>query len=246
MVGNLPMASLPRHATRDAAVLIAGGGPVGLTTALLLAKHGIVCTLIERRPPRVSSAPKAHVVNPRSLEIFKSLGVDLETLRQSGASRGDAEVSRFMTKLSGTELGHIPLDVGEHEAFKVTPTPLLNIAQPKLESFLAALVSENPRIDYRLGDAWVACRAVKRGVVGRTRFRAPFSSPLMAPTAVCVSFSIFQWTVFQRCVRVSRFISRPICVTSFATGPRFFTGYSTRRWRGPSSPTISIRPGSSR
>jgi 2,4-dichlorophenol 6-monooxygenase len=165
MAGNLPMASLPRHATRDAAVLIAGGGPVGLTTALLLAKHGIACTLIERRPPRVSSAPKAHVVNPRTLEIFRSLGVDFETLRQSGASRGDAEVSRFMTKLSGTELGHIPLDVPEGEALKVTPTPLLNIAQPKLESILAALVSENPYIDYRLGDAWVACRAENGCVV---------------------------------------------------------------------------------
>jgi 2-polyprenyl-6-methoxyphenol hydroxylase-like FAD-dependent oxidoreductase len=159
------MASSYRNPAHDVPVLIAGGGPVGLTMALLLARHGIISTIVERRPPRISSAPKAHVVNPRSLEIFKSLGVDLETLRQSGASRGDAEVSRFMTKLSGTELGHIPLDVGEHEAFKVTPTPLLNIAQPKLESFLAALVSENPRIDYRLGDAWVACRAVKGGVI---------------------------------------------------------------------------------
>ena len=159
------MASSYRNPVHDVPVLIAGGGPVGLTMALLLARHGIISTIVERRPPRISSAPKAHVVNPRSLEIFKSLGVDLETLRQSGASRGDAEVSRFMTKLSGTELGHIPLDVGEHEAFKVTPTPLLNIAQPKLESFLAALVSENPRIDYRLGDAWVACRAEKGGVI---------------------------------------------------------------------------------
>jgi 2-polyprenyl-6-methoxyphenol hydroxylase-like FAD-dependent oxidoreductase len=159
------MASSNRNPGHDVPVLIAGGGPVGLTMALLLARHGVMSTIVERRPPRISSAPKAHVVNPRSLEIFKSLGVDIETLRQNGASRGDTEVSRFMTKLSGTELGHIPLDVGEHQAHKVTPTPLLNIAQPKLESYLAILVSENPRIDYRLGDAWVACRAENGGVV---------------------------------------------------------------------------------
>jgi len=165
MAGKRPMTSLPRPATQDAAVLIAGGGPVGLTMALLLAKHGIASSLIERRPPRASSAPKAHVVNPRSLEIFRSLGMDLGALRRNGASRGDAEVSRFMTKLSGTELGHIPLDVDEREALRITPTPLLNIAQPKLESVLAALVSESPYIDYRLGDAWAACRAEKDGVV---------------------------------------------------------------------------------
>jgi 2-polyprenyl-6-methoxyphenol hydroxylase-like FAD-dependent oxidoreductase len=159
------MASSYRNPAHDVPVLIAGGGPVGLTMALLLAKHGITSTIVERRPPRTSSAPKAHVVNPRSLEIFKSLGIDIETLRQNGASRGDAEVSRFMTRLSGTELGHIPLDVPEHEAHKATPTPLLNIAQPKLESYLAALASENSRIDYRLGDAWVACRAENGGVV---------------------------------------------------------------------------------
>jgi 2,4-dichlorophenol 6-monooxygenase len=159
VAGELAMASSYRNPGFDVPVLIAGGGPVGLTMALLLAHHGIMSTIVERRPPRISSAPKAHVVNPRSLEIFKSLGVDIETLRQNGASRGDAEVSRFMTKLSGIELGHIPLDVDEHEAHKVTPTPLLNIAQPKLEAYLATLVSENPRIDYRLGDAWVACRA---------------------------------------------------------------------------------------
>jgi 2-polyprenyl-6-methoxyphenol hydroxylase-like FAD-dependent oxidoreductase len=159
------MASANRDSRHDVPVLIAGGGPVGLTMALLLARQGIASMIIERRPPRASSAPKAHVVNPRSLEIFRSLGIDTEALRQNGAGRGDAEASRFMTRLSGTELGHIPLDVPECDAREVTPTPLLNIAQPKLEAFLAALVRENPRIDYRLGDAWAACREENGGVV---------------------------------------------------------------------------------
>jgi 2-polyprenyl-6-methoxyphenol hydroxylase-like FAD-dependent oxidoreductase len=133
--------------------------------ALLLAQQGIASTVVERRPPRVSSAPKAHVVNPRSLEIFRSLGVDLETLRRNGASRRDAELSRFMTKLAGVELGHIPLDVPEHEALDVTPTPLLNIAQPKLESILAELVSKNRYVDYRLGHTWASCQFENGGVV---------------------------------------------------------------------------------
>jgi 2-polyprenyl-6-methoxyphenol hydroxylase-like FAD-dependent oxidoreductase len=63
-----------------------------------------------------------------------------------------------MTRLAGTELGSIPLDVPERKAIAVTPTPLLNIAQPKLEAILAALVSENRHVDYRLGHAWAGCR----------------------------------------------------------------------------------------
>jgi 2-polyprenyl-6-methoxyphenol hydroxylase-like FAD-dependent oxidoreductase len=163
------MASSYRNPGHDVPVLIAGGGPVGLTMALLLAKQGIASTVVERRPPRASSAPKAHVVNPRSLEIFRSLGIDIEALRRSGASRGDAEVSRFMTKLAGTELGHIPLDVSECDAIAVTPTPLLNIAQPKLEAILAALVSENRYVDYRLGHTWAGCRTENGRVVSTTQ-----------------------------------------------------------------------------
>ncbi|QDW41543.1 hypothetical protein FFI89_033155 [Bradyrhizobium sp. KBS0727] len=159
------MAPSNRNPGHDAPVLIAGGGPVGLTMALLLAKQGIASTVVERRPPRASSAPKAHVVNPRSLEIFRSLGIDLEALRRSGASRRDAEVSRFMTKLAGTEFGQIPLDVSECDAIAVTPTPLLNIAQPKLEATLAVLVSENHHVDYRLGHAWAGCRTENGRVV---------------------------------------------------------------------------------
>jgi 2,4-dichlorophenol 6-monooxygenase len=170
------MASSYRNSAHDVPVMIAGGGPVGLTMALLLASQGIMSTIVERRPPRASSAPKAHVVNPRSLEIFRSIGIDLEALRRTGASRRDAEVSRFMTRLAGTELGHLPLDVPDQDALKVTPTPLLNIAQPKLESCLAALVRENPRIDHRLGDTWKACRAEADGVISTVERATPGQS----------------------------------------------------------------------
>jgi len=149
----------------EAPVLIAGGGPVGLTLALLLAQQGVRSIVVERRPPRAESAPKAHVINPRSLEIYRALGLDLEALRRQGAPRGDAEASRFMTTLAGIELGHIPLDVADDEALAVTPTPLLNIAQPKLEAMLAAQVGSNPHIDLRLGHAWTGCRAIDGGVV---------------------------------------------------------------------------------
>ena len=51
-------------------VLIVGAGPVGATAALLLAQRGMRCHLVDRRdgPHR---APQAHVLNPRTLEIYR-------------------------------------------------------------------------------------------------------------------------------------------------------------------------------
>ena len=44
------MAVLPRTAPGGAPVLILGGGPIGLVGALLLARRGIACTLVDARP----------------------------------------------------------------------------------------------------------------------------------------------------------------------------------------------------
>ena len=64
-------------------VLIAGGGPVGMTLAMDLASRGIDVTIVELRragePPNV----KCNQVSARSMEVFRRLGLS-PTLRQSG------------------------------------------------------------------------------------------------------------------------------------------------------------------
>jgi putative polyketide hydroxylase len=42
----------------DIPVLIAGGGPVGLTASLLLSKHGVRSLLVERHPGTAVSMKK--------------------------------------------------------------------------------------------------------------------------------------------------------------------------------------------
>jgi hypothetical protein len=64
-------------------VVIAGAGPVGATLALDLAQRGVQTLLLERSPtPR--KLPKMERCNPRTMEIFRRLGV-ADTLREASA-----------------------------------------------------------------------------------------------------------------------------------------------------------------
>lgn len=61
-------------------VLIVGSGPTGMTMALALAKFGISSILIDRRET-IYGEPRAHALNPRTLEIFDALGIDNNKLK---------------------------------------------------------------------------------------------------------------------------------------------------------------------
>jgi pentachlorophenol monooxygenase len=58
----------------DVDVLIAGAGPIGLTAALELTRHGVHCRIIDpvTDPPQYA---KAIGVQPRTLEVFEGMGL---------------------------------------------------------------------------------------------------------------------------------------------------------------------------
>ncbi len=58
----------------DAEVLIAGGGPVGLTTGLLLARAGISVILLEQEPA-ISRDLRASTFHPPTLDMLDTLGL---------------------------------------------------------------------------------------------------------------------------------------------------------------------------
>ena len=63
-------------------VLIAGGGLIGLSTAMFLAQHGVSSLAIERLR-NVSPLPRAAHFHMRTLELFRACGIEEEVKAQS-------------------------------------------------------------------------------------------------------------------------------------------------------------------
>ena len=119
----------------ECSVLICGGGPIGLTQALLLNQLNIDCVVLEKYPTRLG-APKAHAVNPRTIEIFRQLKLDTERLRRLGTGRDEAGLVWFLNTLNGTRLGSLPYERQDDAVLELTPEPFFNVAQPELEDWL--------------------------------------------------------------------------------------------------------------
>lgn len=86
-------------------VAVIGGGPVGLSAAIMLGRMGISYALFERNPS-TSFHPRGHVVNARTMEILRQLEAEDEVARAALPVGRHAGVG-FMTSLAGEEIGAI-------------------------------------------------------------------------------------------------------------------------------------------
>jgi len=80
-------------------VIIVGGGPVGLTTSLLLSDLGIPNVLFERHPG-TSIHPKAVGLNQRTVEIYRRLGLE-EQIRAAAAPPETVGRTGWYTSFAG-------------------------------------------------------------------------------------------------------------------------------------------------
>lgn len=90
------------------AVLIVGGGPVGLTLAMDLAQRGVDVVVAEIRYPREVPTVKCNHVAARSMEIFRRLGV-AQKLRDAGLPADYPNDCSFRTTAVGPELSRIAI-----------------------------------------------------------------------------------------------------------------------------------------
>lgn len=137
----------------DIPYLIVGAGPVGLTAAQLLATNGRRCLVVERRDGPLRH-PAAHVVNARTLEIFRQAGLDMDAIHAVAKDPVDAGHVNFLTRLDGELIGRLPFERQGSDCLDLTPTPLRNISQHHLEPILSAAVEADEHAELRYGTVW--------------------------------------------------------------------------------------------
>ena len=125
----------------DAAVIIVGGGPVGLSLALGLARHGVKSIVLERNPEPVIES-RAVVIWARTQEIFRDWDV-LEPLRQAGSFTAafraiNARNERVLIELNWRVVEDVVSDPG-----------VLVIPQNETERVLRGLVRAHPLCELR-------------------------------------------------------------------------------------------------
>lgn len=115
-------------------VLIVGGGPVGLSLALLLDRFGIDCVVIERNDGP-TDYPKARGCNQRTMELFRQWGIEAR-VRERGLP---ISIPPFIVaeSVAGAEYGQ-----GEPERPDpdITPTWTCTVTQDVVEDELLRAV----------------------------------------------------------------------------------------------------------
>jgi 2-polyprenyl-6-methoxyphenol hydroxylase-like FAD-dependent oxidoreductase len=124
----------PKHAP-DFPVVIAGGGLVGLSTAMFLAQHGVASLVVERLRGG-SPLPRAAHFHVRTLELFRAAGIHEEVVRQSEEEFLPEGAIVAMDSLAGRKLADIipSLNVGVDDT--LSPCRRLFVTQPGLEPIL--------------------------------------------------------------------------------------------------------------
>ncbi len=155
----------------DAQVLVVGAGPVGLLGARLLANRGIRTILVEKYGSRLE-APKAHALNPRSLEICAAAGLPMDRIHAAATPRAEGAMVRMVATLATDEIGALPYERQDDAVRDLTPFPLINIEQPRFEEILEVALAGDPHVDIRRGLEWLDCSQEQGAVISTLRDRS--------------------------------------------------------------------------
>lgn len=130
---------------RDTCVLIAGGGPVGLSAAIELGWRGVPAVLITEKLD-TAQHPKCNSTNARSMEHFRRLRIAKE-LRAASLPPHIVRASTYVTRFCGYEFGRLPRPYSEF------PTPEIPnvVSQIVLERRLRAHAEQAPGVHVHFG-----------------------------------------------------------------------------------------------
>jgi 2,4-dichlorophenol 6-monooxygenase len=124
--------------TLSTPVLVVGAGPAGLAFSLTLRRYGIDHLLVERHPG-TAHTPRAHIINQRTVEILRHLGIS-DRFHAVATPQHMMSNNLWVTTLADREIarsqtwGTAPDRLGEYLAS--SPEPMANCPQTVLEPML--------------------------------------------------------------------------------------------------------------
>jgi len=139
-------------ADRSAPVLIVGGGPVGLATALGLARKGVHSVVLEARRT-ISQGSRALAMNRRSMQILDALGVGADVLAKG------LRWSKGWTYYGRDQVHFMDLKPPAHEKHGQT-----NLQQCWMEQLLLDAIQAEGRASVRYGHEVTGFREDEDGV----------------------------------------------------------------------------------
>ena len=154
-------------------VLIVGAGPAGLTASLALSRYGVGHVLVEQHPG-TAHTPRAHIVNQRTVEILRHLGIE-DRFHAVATPQRLMRNNLWVTSLAGREVarsetwGTSTERLGDYAA--ASPSPMANCPQTVFEPLLLDAARE-AGADIRFRHAFESAVADEDGVTSTILDRA--------------------------------------------------------------------------
>jgi len=147
----------------DTAVIIVGGGPVGLCLAADLGRRGVDCIVLERRGEGEATFPTANHISVRTMEHLRQLGLS-DAVRKAFRPDWGGDVVA-LTHIGGYEVARIKDALAETKERPDSPEREIWAPKPYFDPILLKAAQAMPNVEVRFGTSVHTLDETSQGVV---------------------------------------------------------------------------------